>query len=162
MAVEFQKLYERLPFQPFRTARGAIAHWIVERQEADGSWGGIQPPWVYSLIALDLMGYALDHPVMRKGLAGVDRFIIDDGDGWRLQACMSPVWDTAWAVRALALAGLDARHPAMQRAVRWLLQEQIPKDAPGDWRMRCGNRAATAGRSSSTTTPIPTSTIRRS
>jgi hypothetical protein len=50
---------------------------------------------------------------------------------------MSPVWDTAWAVRALAIAGLDKSHPAMERAVAWLLREQIPDDAPGDWRMKC-------------------------
>jgi squalene-hopene/tetraprenyl-beta-curcumene cyclase len=50
---------------------------------------------------------------------------------------MSPVWDTAWAVRALALAGFDRAHPAMQRATQWLLQEQIPDDAPGDWRVKC-------------------------
>src|SRR5581483_6298374 len=64
-----QKLYERLPLQPFRArAQRRVARWIVERQEADGSWGGIQPPWVYSLIALNLMGYGLEHPVMRKGI----------------------------------------------------------------------------------------------
>ncbi|HEU5478738.1 MAG TPA: squalene--hopene cyclase [Candidatus Tumulicola sp.] len=148
MTVEkLQKLYERLPFQPFRkAAQRRVAEWIVERQEADGSWGGIQPPWVYSLIALDLMGYSLDHPVMRKGIAGFARFTIDDDQGWRFLACMSPVWDTAWAVRALALAGFDRSHPAMQRAVAWLLREQIPDDAPGDWRVKCrekrGNRWA--------------------
>jgi squalene-hopene/tetraprenyl-beta-curcumene cyclase len=139
LAVEkLQKLYERLPVQPFRdAAQRHIAQWIVERQEADGSWGGIQPPWVYSLIALDLMGYSLDHPVMRKGIEGMERFTIDDAQGWRFLACMSPVWDTAWAVRVLALAGFDPSHPAMQRAVRWLLREQIPDDAPGDWRVKC-------------------------
>jgi squalene-hopene/tetraprenyl-beta-curcumene cyclase len=146
MAVEkLQKLYERLPVQPFRKhAQRRIAQWVVERQEADGSWGGIQPPWVYSLIALDLMGYGLDHPVMRKGINGFSRFIVDDrgGDsevgGWRFLACMSPVWDTAWAVRALAMAGFDRDHPALRRATQWLLQEQIPDDAPGDWRVKCG------------------------
>jgi squalene-hopene/tetraprenyl-beta-curcumene cyclase len=142
MAVErLQKLYERLPLQPFRArAQRRVAQWIVERQEADGSWGGIQPPWVYSLIALDVMGYSLDHPVMRKGIAGFERFTMDDAEGWRFLACMSPVWDTAWAVRALALAGFDSTHPVMQRAVRWLLREQIPDDAPGDWRMKCDER----------------------
>jgi squalene-hopene/tetraprenyl-beta-curcumene cyclase len=139
MLVErLQKLYEGLSRQPGREeARRRVAQWIVERQEADGSWGGIQPPWVYSLIALNLMGYGLDHPVMRQGIAGMKRFSVDDREGWRFLACMSPVWDTAWAVRALALAGFDATHPAMQRAVRWLLREQIPDDAPGDWRMKC-------------------------
>ena len=57
-AEKLLKLYERLPRQPCRgDAQRRIAQWVVERQEADGSWGGIQPPWVYSLIALDLMGY---------------------------------------------------------------------------------------------------------
>ncbi len=133
-----QKLYEKLPRQPRRErAQERVARWVIERQEADGSWGGIQPPWVYSLIALNVMGYSLDHPVMRKGIEGMRRFIIDDAEGWRFQACMSPVWDTAWAVRALTLAGFDASHPAMRRAVSWLLREQIPDDAPGDWRMKC-------------------------
>ncbi|HTU71391.1 MAG TPA: squalene--hopene cyclase [Candidatus Baltobacteraceae bacterium] len=136
------KIYDRFGSNPIRgAAMRAMTRWIVERQEADGSWGGIQPPWVYSLIALDLMGYALDHPVMRKGLRGFDRFIIaDQAHGWRVQACMSPVWDTAWVLRALALAGFTPDHPVIRRAVRWLLDEQIPAGAPGDWRVRCDFR----------------------
>ena len=46
------------------------AEWIIARQERDGSWGGIQPPWVYSLIALHLLGYGLDHPVMPAAWPG--------------------------------------------------------------------------------------------
>src|SRR6266550_8354198 len=30
--------------------------WVRERQEADGSWGGIQPPWVWSLVMLAALG----------------------------------------------------------------------------------------------------------
>ena len=131
------KLYDRIKTNPLRdAARRKVTDWIVARQEADGSWGGIQPPWVYSLLALDLMGYGLDHPAMRKGIEGFNRFVIDDGGGWRFQACMSPVWDTAWVLRALALAGLERDHPASRRAVDWLLREQISPEAPGDWRVR--------------------------
>ncbi|MFZ0217424.1 MAG: prenyltransferase/squalene oxidase repeat-containing protein, partial [Candidatus Dormiibacterota bacterium] len=118
------KRYDRLPWQPGRErARRRVVDWITERQEADGGWGGIQPPWVYSLIALRLEGMDLDHPVMREGLRGLEGFALADEGGWRLQACMSPVWDTAWAVRALAAAGLGAGDDAMRRAVRWLLRE---------------------------------------
>jgi squalene-hopene/tetraprenyl-beta-curcumene cyclase len=132
------KLYDRVRPNPLRAdAMRRVAKWVVERQEADGSWGGIQPPWVYSLIALAVMGHALDDAVMRKGIGGFNRFIIDDAQGWRFQACMSPVWDTAWVVRALALAGVSREHPAMRRAIEWILREQIPIDAPGDWRMKC-------------------------
>jgi squalene-hopene/tetraprenyl-beta-curcumene cyclase len=137
---KFLKRYDVLPWQPGR-ARGIrrMTKWIVDRQEADGSWGGIQPPWVYSLIALSLEGYGLEHPVMAKGVAGFDRFTIEGEREWQFQACMSPVWDTAWAMRALAAAGVGREHAAMRSAADWLLREQIPADAPGDWRVTCGD-----------------------
>jgi squalene-hopene/tetraprenyl-beta-curcumene cyclase len=132
------KKYDALPVQPRRDeAYRRVVDWIVERQEADGSWGGIQPPWVYSLIALSVEGFSLEHPVMRKGLAGMERFVIDDERGWRFQACMSPVWDVAWAIRALRIAGLPREHPALRRAVRWMFKEQIAPDQWGDWQVRC-------------------------
>ncbi|HLG61715.1 MAG TPA: squalene--hopene cyclase [Ktedonosporobacter sp.] len=131
------KLYEAGPWQPGRSrARRRVVDWIVERQEADGSWGGIQPPWVYSLIALSLEGMGIDHPVMRRGIEGQAGFALEDESGWRFQACMSPVWDTAWALLALRRAGVARAHPGIQRAVQWLLREQI--STGGDWQVRCG------------------------
>ena len=133
------KLYEASPLKVGRNlARRRMARWIVERQEADGSWGGIQPPWVYSLIALNLEGMGVEHPVMRKGLDGMNRFVVEDKGGWRFSACMSPVWDTAWALRALSAAGLSPAEPAMRRAVQWILDEQI--HGGGDWQVRCNLR----------------------
>jgi squalene-hopene/tetraprenyl-beta-curcumene cyclase len=130
------KLYERSPVHPARNvARRRLTGWIVEHQEADGSWGGIQPPWVYSLIALNLEGMAVDHPVMRKGLDGMQRFTMADGHGLRFLACMSPVWDTAWVLRGLVRAGRGASEQPVKRAIDWLLQEQI--HGGGDWQARC-------------------------
>jgi squalene-hopene/tetraprenyl-beta-curcumene cyclase len=106
----------------------------VARQELDGSWGGIQPPWVYSLMALDLCGYRLDHPVMMKGLKGLDRFTIHDETGRRLEACQSPVWDTALAMNALLDAGVPGDRPAVSRGADWLLAEEVK--GPGDWAVR--------------------------
>ncbi|MEV4760516.1 squalene--hopene cyclase [Micromonospora sp. NPDC049559] len=131
--------YERRPIGPLRrNAMRRAAEWIVARQEADGSWGGIQPPWVYSILALHLVGYPLDHPVLRTGLAGLERFTIREqtpgGEVRRLEACQSPVWDTALAVNALADAGLPAEHPALVRARDWLLDEEITRT--GDWAVR--------------------------
>ncbi len=132
------KLYEALPWQPGRSqARRRMVAWIVERQEADGCWGGIQPPSVYSLIALHLQGMSLDHPVMRRGIEGLEGFVWKDESGWRFQVCTSPVWDTAWTLLALRRAGLDRDHPGIQRAVQWLLQEQISRG--GDWQVHAGN-----------------------
>jgi squalene-hopene/tetraprenyl-beta-curcumene cyclase len=136
--------YERYvrPLAPAGRVRAAAmrrsADWIIARQERDGCWGGIQPPWVYSLIALHLLGYGLEHPVIKRGLAGLDRFtIIEDGpDGpvRRLEACQSPVWDTALAMVALADAGAAPDDPALVSAARWLLAEEIR--GPGDWQVR--------------------------
>ena len=114
------------------------AEWIIARQERDGCWGGIQPPWVYSLMALHLLGYGLTHPIMQRGLAGLDRFTIwadgPDGKQRRLEACQSPVWDTVLAMIALGDAGLPADHPALQSAARWVLGEEIR--GPGDWQVQ--------------------------
>ncbi|MGH2929543.1 MAG: squalene--hopene cyclase, partial [Solirubrobacteraceae bacterium] len=88
--------YQRHPLRRLRELALARAErWIVDRQESDGSWGGIQPPWVYSLIALHLRGYGLDHPVIRRGLEGLESFTIDGHGVRRVAACQSPVWDTA-------------------------------------------------------------------
>jgi squalene-hopene/tetraprenyl-beta-curcumene cyclase len=131
----FLHVYERRPLARLRRfSLGAAERWILKRQEADGSWGGIQPPWVYSLIALHLQGYALDHPVIVAGLEGLERFTIEDGEGRRVEACQSPVWDTALAVVALADAGVPPEDPALQQAGRWLVQEEITVD--GDWKVR--------------------------
>ncbi|MFF3756680.1 squalene--hopene cyclase [Streptomyces sp. NPDC002185] len=118
-----------------RTAMNVAARWIVERQENDGCWGGIQPPAVYSVIALHLLGYDLQHPVMRAGLESLDRFAIWREDGSRMiEACQSPVWDTCLAAIALADAGLSPDHPALVKAVDWMLDEEITRT--GDWAVR--------------------------
>jgi squalene-hopene/tetraprenyl-beta-curcumene cyclase len=114
------------------------AEWIIARQERDGCWGGIQPPWVYSLMALHLLGYGLEHPVIQRGLEGLDRFTIwedgPDGKMRRLEACQSPVWDTVLAMIALADAGVPANDKALQSAARWVLGEEIR--GPGDWQVQ--------------------------
>ncbi|HSS09287.1 MAG TPA: squalene--hopene cyclase, partial [Acidimicrobiales bacterium] len=135
------------PLRRFAVSRAE--RWILRRQEADGSWGGIQPPWVYSLLALHLQGYPLDHPALRAGLQGLDRFTVSDARGRRLEACQSPVWDTALALIALSDAGVDSDDPALSTAAEWLLEEEIrvagdwavrrPKLVPGGWAFEFAN-----------------------
>ncbi len=131
-------LYERRPSRWLRErALRRAERWIISRQEADGCWGGIQPPWVYSLLALHLRGYPLNHPILARGLAGFDTWTIVEGDMRRLECCQSPVWDTCLALVALADAGVDPADPQLVAGARWLLDEEVR--VVGDWAERRPN-----------------------
>jgi squalene-hopene/tetraprenyl-beta-curcumene cyclase len=140
--------YEKLPVKPLRSlAMKQGVEWIVAHQEADGCWGGIQPPWVYSIMALHLMGYALDHPVLEKAIKGLDGFTVweetPNGPIRWMEACQSPVWDTCLAMTGLLDAGVEPDHPAMVKAADWVIAEEIrvasdwavkrPGVTPGGW-----------------------------
>lgn len=121
-----------------RLATQRATEWILARQEADGSWGGIQPPWVYSLLALHLRGYPLDHPAVQAGLDGLEGFLVREvtpgGVLRRVEACQSPVWDTGLALTALLDAGVPADDETVTKAAAWTLREEI--GVPGDWSVR--------------------------
>ena len=132
------RLYQKMPVKPGRgMAIRKAAQWVISHQEADGSWGGIQPPWVYSLIALKHLGYAMDHPVMKRGFEGFEGFAIEEEDTWRVQACVSPVWDTGLVVTGLLDSGIVPDDPAIQNAASWMIKEQILTG--GDWQVKNGN-----------------------
>jgi squalene-hopene/tetraprenyl-beta-curcumene cyclase len=123
--------------RPGRLRREAIAvaeRWVRARQEADGSWGGIQPPWVWSIIMLAALGHGFEDETFRRAVEGWDGFTIDEGDRLRPEACQSPVWDTALAVLGLRAAGVSADDPRLRAAGDWLLREEVT--IKGDWAIR--------------------------
>ena len=114
--------------------------WIIEHQDADGVWGGIQPPWIYSVMALFNEGYALDHPVVAKGLAALDdpRWRVDVGDATWIQASTSPVWDTILTLLAFDDCHLNGDYPDnVEKAVDWVLDQQVLRK--GDWSQKLPN-----------------------
>ena len=134
-ADSFFKVWEKLPFKPGRAlALRRVERWIAAHQETDGSWGGIMLPWIYALIGLKSLGYPLDHPVIARGMKGLEGFIMEDDATMRLLPATSPVWDTAWAMIALSQSGLAADHPALVKSARWLLKKEIR--VKGDWSVK--------------------------
>ncbi|MBK9975763.1 MAG: squalene--hopene cyclase [Planctomycetes bacterium] len=110
--------------------------WILSHQDDSGDWGGIYPPVMYNIIALPLLGVPPDDPRIKRAFAALDRFTIyhPEVDGDHMQACVSPVWDTAWSLCALAEAGVDLSRPEYQKHVDWLYSRQIFRD--GDWAVK--------------------------
>ncbi|MEI2578957.1 squalene--hopene cyclase [Scytonema sp. PRP1] len=136
------KLAETLNLVPFREEGiQAAERWILERQEATGDWGGIIPAMLNSLLALRALDYDAADPIVERGLRAVDNFAIETADTYRIQPCISPVWDTAWAMRALVDSGLAPDHPAVVKAGEWLLSKQILDY--GDWAVK--NRTGKPG-----------------
>jgi squalene-hopene/tetraprenyl-beta-curcumene cyclase len=116
-----------------RAFRAAEA-WVRVRQEADGGWGGIQPPWVWSIVMLATLGYGFEDPQLRAAIEGWSGFLIDDGDRQRPEACQSPVWDTALAVLGLRACDVRPDHPQLVKTGEWLLAEEVT--GKGDWSVR--------------------------
>ncbi|KAK8126601.1 squalene-hopene-cyclase [Apiospora kogelbergensis] len=107
--------------------------WLLEHQEKEGEWAGFFPPMHGSLWALVLEGYPLDHDVIQRGFAALERLAVHDTAGKRLTATVSPVWDTALMASSLCDAGLRSDGRICQAAA-WLKCRQI-LGSKGDWRV---------------------------
>jgi squalene-hopene/tetraprenyl-beta-curcumene cyclase len=137
------KLGERNGIIPFRRAGvGRAEQWTVQRQEATGDWGGIIPAMLNAMLALRALGYDAHDPVVVRGWSAIDGFTIVDEDSYRVQPCISPVWDTGLAVRSLVDAGVSRNDPRLISAVSWMLDKQIV-NTYGDWAVK--NRAGKPG-----------------
>jgi len=145
------KLGETLGLVPFRDEGiRAAEQWILERQEPTGDWGGIIPAMLNSLLALRCLGYDVNDPEIVRGFAALANFSVQTEAIYWVQPCVSPVWDTAWVVRALAEGGMAIDTPALQKAGEWLIDQQIldygdwvvknPDAKPGGWAFEFDNR----------------------
>ncbi len=141
----FDRIAKRLEKRPIKKLRckaiKAARDWIIDHQEETGDWGGIQPPMVYSMLALHYLGFSLSHEVMVKGLKAIEDFCIEDEEGLRMQSCISPVWDAGLTGMALLDAGVSPEHPVLEKSAQWLISQQILTG--GDWQFR--SRCAPGG-----------------
>ncbi|MFZ4588105.1 MAG: squalene--hopene cyclase, partial [Terrimicrobiaceae bacterium] len=130
------KIYNRLPVHPLRKrALQATEEWMVERM-GDGSEGlsAIFPAMLNALMALHALGYAPDHPLVEKAEQDFSGLFVDSEEGFRIQPCLSPVWDTAITTIALGESGVPKNHPAMQKSAAWLESREVR--FAGDWTAR--------------------------
>lgn len=123
------------PYFPSRLRRRAIDQaigFVTERLNGDHGIGGIFPAMANVVMAFHTLGYPKDHPDYIAARRAVERLLVVGEDEAWCQPCLSPVWDTALSVLALAEAGEPEDSPVMSRAAEWLRREQITEIA-GDW-----------------------------
>ncbi|HEY1498805.1 MAG TPA: squalene--hopene cyclase [Acidobacteriaceae bacterium] len=142
--------FERIHIRPLRSiALKKAEKWMLERLEMSDGLGAIYPAILNSIIALRCLGYSLDDPQVIRAMDEFEKLGIDEPHGtkdypeptFRMQPCMSPVWDTAQAVYALGEAGMDRRDPRLLQAADWMLSKEVRHK--GDWAVK--NRRAAPG-----------------
>lgn len=128
------KLWEKYGFARIRqTALRKCEHWMLERMRHAEGLGAIYPPMQYSIMALEVLGYKRDHPVLVNAIRQFDNLMVDDGEKLFFQPCFSPVWDTAIGAYALGEAGFG-NSTALTKAADWLVHREIRR--PGDWSVK--------------------------
>jgi squalene-hopene/tetraprenyl-beta-curcumene cyclase len=129
----FLKWWERRGSKAIRQkAIARAAEWMIEWLDHSDGLGAIYPPMMYSVMALDVLGYAADHPLRVETLRQFDRLMVDDGERFFFQPCFSPVWDTA--ISAYAVAHGENGDRAAERAADWLLGHEVRRT--GDWSLK--------------------------
>ena len=127
--------FERVHIRPLRwLALRTAEKWMLERFEMSDGLGAIYPSIMNSIIALRCLGYSLDDPQVIRAMDEFEKLGIEEGDTFRMQPCMSPVWDTAYALFALGEAGVPADDSRMVKCADWILQKQVRSG--GDWQVK--------------------------
>jgi squalene-hopene/tetraprenyl-beta-curcumene cyclase len=130
--------FERVHVRPLRSvALKAAEKWMLERFELSDGLGAIYPSILNSIIALRCLGYSLDDPQVIRALDEFEKLGIEEGNTFRMQPCVSPVWDTAYALFALGESGAEATDPRMEKAAEWMLKKQNRRK--GDWSVKVPN-----------------------
>jgi len=121
------KFLDGLRRRPLRQrALEEAERWMLERiGEGSDGLAAVFPAMLNSMIALRALGYSNQHAVYKKAMKDFAGLFVDDPEDFRIQPCLSPVWDTAINVVALAESGFPAQHPALQKAAAWLVDKEV-------------------------------------
>src|SRR3984885_12016436 len=137
---------ERVHIRPLRSiALRKAEKWMLERFEMSDGLGAIFPSMMNAIIALRVLGYSEDDPHFIRAMDEFEKLGIDEPAGtpdyseptFRMQPCVSPVWDTAQMVYALGEAGVSRTDPRLLKAADWMLAKEVRHK--GDWAVKVRN-----------------------
>jgi squalene-hopene/tetraprenyl-beta-curcumene cyclase len=133
----FLKWWERHTISSVRRkATERAAEWLIERMHHTDGLGAIYPPMMYSVMALDVLGYSENDPLRVEALRQFNSLMVDDGKRFFFQPCFPPIWDTAIAAYALSQMNIEngGTERALTRAADWLLTKEVRRK--GDWAVK--------------------------
>ena len=133
---------EAVHLRPVRKLALAKAEkWLLERLEMTDGLGAIYPAMLNAIIALRCLGYSEDDPQVIRARDEFEKLGIEEPANetmpeptFRMQPCVSPVWDTAQAVYALGEAGVPRNDARMIKAADWMLAKEVRHK--GDWAVK--------------------------
>jgi squalene-hopene/tetraprenyl-beta-curcumene cyclase len=132
---KFAEIFAQHGIHPFRKrALKKAEQWMLERFEGSDGLAAIFPAMLNSLIALKALGYADDHPQVRRAEHELKKLQHETDNTVRIEPCFSPVWDTAIVAICLRESGVPAEHPRMKQAGEWLMEKEIR--FRGDWQYK--------------------------
>jgi len=124
--------FEKVHIRPLRSiALKKAEKWMLEHLEMSDGLGAIYPSIMNSIIALRCLGYSLDDPQVIRAMDEFEKLGIEEETTFRMQPCMSPVWDTALAIFALGESGVSPTDRRLVQPSEWMLKKQVTRK--GDW-----------------------------
>jgi squalene-hopene/tetraprenyl-beta-curcumene cyclase len=137
--------FEAVHIRPLRKlALKRAEKWMLERLEMSDGLGAIYPAMLNAILALRCLGYSEDDPQVIRARDEFEKLGIEEPatetmpePTFRMQPCMSPVWDTGQALYALGEAGVPRNDPRMLKAADWLLSKEVRHK--GDWAFKVRN-----------------------
>jgi squalene-hopene/tetraprenyl-beta-curcumene cyclase len=127
------KFLQPLRIRPLRRrALEEAERWMIERiGEGSDGLAAVFPAMLNCLIALRALNYSKSNPICAKVQKDFAGLFVDDSEDFRIQPCLSPIWDTAITIISLAESGLPPEHPALQKGAEWLVNKEVR--IRGDW-----------------------------
>ncbi len=124
----------KVPFKPWRKqVLDRCIDWIWEHIQKTHD---IYPALAYGAMAFKACGYANETKQIQTALKALKSFQQRDENQMHQQCCISPVWDTPWAMVALQESGLiTIDDPNLLKTGRWLLSKEIV-NPNGDWHFK--------------------------
>jgi squalene-hopene/tetraprenyl-beta-curcumene cyclase len=141
---KFAEWFAEHDIHPFRKrALKKAEQWMLERFEGTDGLAAIYPAMLNSLIALRALGYSDGHPEVIRAEKKLKELEHETEDSLRIEPCFSPVWDTAIVAICLHESGISSEHPALKKAVEWIMGKEIR--FRGDWQYKNPTKVEPSG-----------------